>query len=88
MPTKSKGKRATLVWRAGRSTAIVVQPGKRLRPKRKGEGKVIARRPARANEQAQINKGKWVRTRPPGQPGKKSSIRPKLAAKQKRRIGD
>ncbi len=77
-----------LVWRKGRATAIVVKKGSRVRPPKKGEGKVIARRSARASEEKQIAKGEWVRTRRPGHAGEKSKVRPKLAAKQKNRIGD
>lgn len=77
-----------LVWRAGRATATVVRKGSRIRPARKGEGKIVARRPARASEERQIAKGQWVRTRRPGHAGEKSKVRPKLAAKQKHRISD
>lgn len=77
-----------LVWRKGRATAIVVPKGSRVRPAKKGEGRVTARRPARASEEKQIAKGQWVRTRRPGHAGEKSKIRPKLAAKQKHRIPD
>ena len=81
MPAKP----SRLVWRSGRATPIVVKPGARVRPAKKGEGKVIAARPARAAEQRQINKGQWVLTRRPGHAGEKSRVRPKLAAKQKNR---
>lgn len=73
---KTPAKRSTLTWREGRATPDVGG--------RKGAGgKVTATRKATANEQKQINKGRWVTTRPPGQSNKKSSVRPALAKKQK-----
>lgn len=70
-----------LTWREGRATPDVGA--------RKGAGgRVVARREATASEAKQIANGQWVRTRPPGQPGKRSSVRPQLAAKQKHSISD
>lgn len=70
-----------LTWLEGRSTPVVRRVGGK-RPKTAG-GKVIASRLANEQEKRDIQAGRWVRSRPPGQPNKKSSIRPQLAAKQK-----
>lgn len=71
----------TLTWIEGRSTPIVTPVGTK---RSKGQGKrVVASRPATAQEESQIASGQWVRSRPPGQPNKRSSIRPHLARKQR-----
>lgn len=77
-----------LVWRQNRATPIVVKQGQRVRPPKKGEGRVVAGRPARAGEEKQIAAGRWVLTRRPGHAGEKSKVRPKLARKQKNRKPD
>ena len=77
-----------LVWRKGRATPIVVALGSRVRPAKKGEGRVVASRMARASEERTIRSGRWVLTRPPGKPNMKSGVRPKLARKQKNRKPD
>ncbi|MEL7299360.1 MAG: hypothetical protein AAFM92_03160 [Pseudomonadota bacterium] len=66
----------TLTWLAGRSTPVVTAVGAKRR--KTAGGKVVASRRATAEEERQIAAGQWVRSRPPGQPGKKSSIRPHL----------
>ena len=76
-----------LSWREGRATPEVNAVGSK-RAKKSAGGKVIASRMATEAEERQIVKGQWVRTRPPGQAGKKSSVRPQLAKKQKHRISD
>lgn len=75
-----------LTWLAGRSTPVVTPVGGQRR--KTAGGKVVASRMATEAEEREISAGRWVRSRPPGQPGKKSSVRPQLAAKQKHRVGE
>lgn len=75
-----------LSWRRGRATPQVTTVG--ATPKKTAGGEVYKSRPATAAEERQIAKGQWVRTRPPGESGKRSSVRPALARKQKRNISD
>ncbi len=78
--------RHRLVWRRGRATPQVVTVGQKA--KKTAGGAIYKSRMATQAEEKQIAKGQWVRTRPPGEPGKKSKVRPQLARKQKRRISD
>lgn len=75
-----------LVWREGRATPQVVAVGSEA--KKTAGGKIIKSRMATQAEEGRIAKDQWLRTRPPGEPGKKSSVRPALARKQKRSISD
>ena len=81
-----------LTWRAGRRTPIVTPVGKRTRPAKKGEGKVVKSRRATAAEERQIAKGTWVRVAKNGsKPGSKayaktgSRVRPKLKPKVRKK---
>ena len=75
-----------LLWREGRATPQVVAVG--TKAKKTAGGKVIKSRMATKAEEKQIANDQWIRARPPGSPGKKSSVRPALAKKQKHRISD
>lgn len=70
-----------LTWLEGRSTPVVTRAGAQRR--KTAGGNVVASRMATAAEEKQIASGQWVRSRPPGQPNKKSSVRPQLARLQK-----
>lgn len=74
---------ARLVYYANRSTPQVVKNGQKAKPKA-GYGKVVKTRKATKEEEAQLRKGKWIRTRKDGKkPGDKgaqrSKYRPHLA---------
>ncbi|MEO0781931.1 MAG: hypothetical protein AAFZ46_09245 [Pseudomonadota bacterium] len=65
-----------LTWLQGRSTPVVTKVGAQRR--KTAGGKVVASRLATEQEKTDIRAGRWVRSRPPGQPNKQSSIRPQL----------
>ena len=80
-----------LIWFAGRATPVVAPSVDvaRQRGSAGSKGKVVATRTPNADEQKTINKGEWVRSRPPGTAQRSdagpSTFRPQLRAKAKGR---